>query len=179
MKTTLTPSQLRELLHYDADTGALTWRQRAADWFSSPVACARWNTRHAGRPAVSVLSASGYLVGSVADEKFMAHRVAWAVYYGRWPEHTIDHINGNRSDNRIANLRDVPEAINRRNTKRGKVSSSGVNGVYFDKARGKWMAYITAGGPMKNIGRFNCLTAAAIARKRAEQGLGFTTRHGV
>lgn len=174
----LDPADLRKLIAYDADTGALVWKQRSEEWFSDIGSCRRWNTRRSGKPALNGLSKLGYLVGAVDDRKLMAHRVAWAIFYGEWPRREIDHINGVTTDNRISNLRDVSSSINKRNVKKSSRNSSGVNGVYFNQEKKKWMAYITTGGPKKNLGFFFCRTAAEMARKRAERGLGFTDRHG-
>jgi hypothetical protein len=62
----------------------------------------------------------GYIRFEHRGELYVAHRVAWALYYGSWPEHTIDHINRDPSDNRIENLRDVPQAVNNTNKSRYK-----------------------------------------------------------
>ena len=62
----------------------------------------------------------GYISLSHRDQLYMAHRVAWALYYNKWPEHTIDHINRDGTDNRIENLRDVPQAVNNTNKSKYK-----------------------------------------------------------
>ena len=178
-KQHLSPDQLRELIDYNSDTGSLVWKARGVEWFSSPESCKKWNTRRAGKEALHGLSQYGYRVGTVDNEKYTAHRVAWAIFHGSWPKQTIDHINGNRADNKIENLRDVSASLNCRNAKRSVANSSGYGGVSYEKGRGKWCAYIAAGHRPKNLGRFNCITAAIVARKRAEIGLGFTDRHGV
>lgn len=60
----------------------------------------------------------GYVRFYHRGRQYFAHRVAWALHYGKWPEHTIDHINRIKTDNRISNLRDVPQSVN--NTNKGK-----------------------------------------------------------
>lgn len=177
---------LRRLLSYDGDTGALTWRSRTPDLFQDAPGraavdqCRTWNSRFAGRPALNGVSRYGYKVGAVLNGKFLAHRVAWALHHGEWPRGEIDHRNGDRADNRIANLRDVSSTINGRNCGRGRRNTSGRAGVYFDKSRGRWMAYISHRGKMQNLGRFRCFTAAELARLAAQSAIGgYTDRHGV
>ena len=80
---------------------------------------------------------NGYKVGSVFSKRLLAHRVAWAIYYGVWPEDCIDHINGDRSDNRISNLRDANKSTNGMNRGPQRNNSSGMKGIYFDQSRGE------------------------------------------
>jgi hypothetical protein len=94
---------IKEFVAYDCSTGILYW-------IKSP------NKRtNAGSVAGRVRSC-GYVKIGCNGKTFMAHRVAWFLHHGAWPEKQIDHINRNKSDNRIANLRDVPQHINMRNT---------------------------------------------------------------
>ena len=77
------------------------------------------------------LSPNGYIYIRIKYKKFCAHRIAWRLYYGTWPKHQIDHINGNRSDNRIYNLR---EATNRQNCQNRMIHRLGkLPGIYFNK----------------------------------------------
>lgn len=82
------------------------------------------NGRHVG-------SFDGRRLKAVVDgRRYMVHRLAWLYHYGGWPVHVIDHINGDASDNRIANLRDVPQRINNQNrTKPSRRSKTGLLGV--------------------------------------------------
>lgn len=174
------PATLRLLLVYDADTGALTWRTRAAELFpagkhSAERQAAAWNARMAGRPALAA-DRRGYLVGSIFNRRYAAHRVCWAIFYGAWPEGQIDHIDGNPSNNRISNLRSVDNATNGKNQRIGKNNSTGVNGVLFD--RGKFVARIKVNGVSKHLGRFSTLDDAAAARARANIEFGFHPNHG-
>src|SRR5690606_30951397 len=113
-------NDLRQLLEYDAATGDLRWRKRPVSAFAS---CGRlsaqnkanaWNSRNAGRPAFTASDGKGYLQGQVLKYHTSAHRVIWAMHHDEWPE-CIDHINGDKIDNRLANLRSVTSQQNSRN----------------------------------------------------------------
>lgn len=98
---------------------------------------------------------SGYRQGRIFGKAFRAHRVAWAITHGEWPSYEIDHINGDRSDNRINNLREASRMENARNRGANINSPSGLKGVSWSKSSGKWRARITAGGPENNLGFFD------------------------
>lgn len=76
----------------------------------------------------------GYLIVKFRGNQYKAHRIAWFLHYGKQPKYNIDHINGNRTDNRIDNLRDVPQQINVYNTKRTPNKDTGVIGIHYDKS---------------------------------------------
>jgi hypothetical protein len=164
--------ELRKLLAYDPDTGDLKWLTRRD-------VKASWNTRYAGHPALACVHEDGYRKGRIHRKLFRAHRVAWALHHGRWPELDLDHINGNRSDNRIANLREVTRVENQRNMRLPSDNKSGVIGVYWNTARRKWVAEIRdAGGKKRHLGVFEDIEAAAAARRAAEQAAGYHENHG-
>lgn len=178
-----TPEQLRQLLDYDPDTGALTWRVRTPDMFapnsrSADHRCSNWNSRFAGKSAFQSVRTNGYLYGTVLDRCFQAHRVIWAMTKGKWPLHDIDHINHDRADNRIVNLREVTRSDNLRNISLRSNNSSGVNGVYWNKARSKWQAYIRHGGKARHLGLFKTLDEAKAARLSANRKFGYHENHG-
>ena len=101
--STLDSTRLHEALAYDPTTGVFTWRVRAA------------NNTHIGEIAGSPRPHSGYIRISLDGVMYYAHRLAWRYVYGVWPTGQIDHINGVRIDNRIANLRDVSSSVNNHN----------------------------------------------------------------
>jgi len=109
-----------------------------------------------------------------------AHTVIWAIVHGRWPEHQIDHINRDPSDNRICNLRDVPGVVNLRNSSLYQSNKSGHCGVYWSKSRDRWVASINDDdGKQVYLGSFQSLDEAARARKSAERFYGYHENHGV
>lgn len=177
----ITPDELRRMLAYNPDTGAMTWRTRPASDFratggaDAQTTARRWNGKNAGKPALT--SGSRYLSGTINGMNARAHWVAWMMYYGVPPVYEIDHINGDGKDNRIANLRDVPRSINHRNRPQAKETASGRTGVSWDATRKKWTARIKVEGITKNLGRFDLVSDAISARVAAEQGLDFTERH--
>jgi hypothetical protein len=164
MKTPLTAQRLRELLHYDPETGLLT---RLTD---------NKRGRRIGDEAGS-LHASGSKEVMVDGINYRYHRVAWLHFHGVWPTFDIDHINGNKADNRISNLRDVPEDINMQNERRvRKNNKSGFMGVHWRADRSSWVASIRVNGKSIRLGSFATAEeaeAAYIAGKRLHHP-GFT-----
>lgn len=78
----------------------------------------------------------GYLILKVKGKQYKSHRIAWFLYYGKFPKKIIDHINGNKIDNRIVNLRDCNQFVNCNNIKRKINKDTGVSGVYIDRTKG-------------------------------------------
>ena len=177
------PSVLRELIDYDPETGALVWRVRDVSFFtdgkrSALGAMNAWNARHAGKPALKAKMSSGYFMGGIFGRKYLAHRVSWAIYSGEWPERQIDHINGNRLDNRIANLRSVTHQENGKNRAIGTNNTSGTIGVYWSIDKSKWLAAINKNGKQKHIGYFKSKDDAISARAKASAECGYHANHG-
>ncbi len=179
----ISPQDLAELVTLDALTGKMTWRERGRRWFEhlgadADRAMASWNTKHAGGPAFDHMTGNGYRHGGLLNEKLLAHRAVWALSTGRWPTATIDHVNGNRQDNRIENLRDVPHVQNCRNQPLSKANTSGVTGVSLVRGRGKYVATICVDGKTVHLGKFATLAEAAHARQAANAAHGFHDNHG-
>lgn len=173
-----TPATLRKLLSYDPATGLLTWHRRPIEMFTSERIYNSWNTKHAGKEAFTAVTHEGYRSGRIFRKFYSAHRVAWAIHHGAWPIRQIDHINGSKSDNRIANLRDVSPSTNQRNAVRPSNNTSGVCGVSWHKGDRTWQAQITLRGKRRHIGRFADFNDAVAARKAAEVKYGFHPNHG-
>jgi hypothetical protein len=175
---------LRKLLDYDPKTGLLTWKTRDPSVFcsterrSAAHSCRQWNDRFAGTPALARIDNCGYPRGALLNKRVLAHRIAWAIYYGEEPATFIDHINGNRADNRIANLRLATRLQNMKNQKLNATNKSGVMGVRIFKATGKWHAQIKVGRKNMHLGYFDHFEDAVAARKKAEALYGFDPNHG-
>ena len=148
-----TQARLKELLHYDEKTGAFTWKVKKG---GRAVA-----GQHAGTKDVR-----GYLVIRLDGVLYKAHRLAWLYSHGEWPEENIDHINRDRSDNRLKNLRLANQSLNMHNANR-RAGKSGVVGVTHDKWRDKWVARIKINYRSVFLGRFNSLAEATQARDLA------------
>ena len=174
-----TIEMLHKLLICDAGAGTLYWKERTSNLFAnkSVHACKRWNTMFAHKKAFTA-DQCGYRIGSIFDRLFKAHRVIWAMHYREWPCGEIDHINHDRADNGITNLRVVTSRENGMNKSMLKNNVSGYTGVNYDKKAGKWRASIMVNGKTKHLPVSRCLTQAVIARKLAEQEYGFHHNHG-
>lgn len=162
------PSQelLLQLLDYNAESGALTWRQRENIH-------ANWNPRWAGQPAFTKIISRGYFSGQIAKSDCLAHRIIWKMVHGFDPE-TIDHINGNKLDNRICNLRSISQQENARNRPINKKNKSGHPCIKKSGEAGLWRVCVAG----KHIGAFLQINEAIAARDRAWIELGFHHNHG-
>lgn len=168
---------LRECLSYEPDTGRLVWKRRPLAHFKNTYDRVRWNNRWANTEAGNVCE-ERYRRIFLGPKLYQAHRIAWAIYYGEDPgEMQVDHINRDKTDNRIENLRLVDGVGNQRNCKR-RGNNSGVTGVYYMPSKEAYKAEIGVGGKLVFLGLFKTLEAAAAARQGAERVLGFSEHHG-
>jgi hypothetical protein len=165
-------SVLADLLAYDPDTGALVWKERTPVSAKQP---SQWNAKYAGKTFNK--GADGYHRVAIFEIRYPAHRIIWKMVYGADPE-IIDHVNGDRSDNRLSNLRSVSFADNCRNRKIPNSNSSGTIGVYFNKHRQKWQASIRADGKLMHLGVFENISEAISARQQASIKYGYHANHG-
>lgn len=146
-------------LDYNPATGVMRWLK--------DISCA-----HIKKGAIAgTLDGAGYISIGVSGKKMRAHRVAWFKTYGYWPKFEVDHINGNRSDNRIANLREATRRQNGRNCAKPVTNKSGVKGVCWDANRNKWLAQIKFNGRPVHIGRFSLISDAEKAYTATSRSL--------
>ena len=109
-KSELTAEDVRRELNYDPETGEFT---RKTSFFKTRI----------GERAGSISKSTGYVVIAVCGAQYLAHRLAWLYVYGCWPSLHIDHINGEKTDNRIANLREATNGENMQNQRRARSNS--------------------------------------------------------
>ena len=135
----LTQARLKYLFTYDPETGTFV---------RNVSICSR------GQAAGSA-NGDGYLLTQIDGNSYRCHRLAWFYVHGCWPVGEIDHIDGNSSNNQIANLRDVSRCLNQQNLKKArKNSKSGLLGVRFNKTLSKWAAQIWINGRQTHLGYF-------------------------
>lgn len=139
-KADLTAERLRELLHYDANTGVFTWRIN------------RKGGVKAGQTA-GCLANNGYLVVRLDGKLYLAHRLAWLYVHGAWPQNKVDHKSRIKTDNRIDNLRNASDHLNSHNTTIRPLA--GTYRMGLDRNLKKpWGAKIFAFGKAENLGYF-------------------------
>lgn len=162
----ITQDELRELVIYEEETGLIYWRKRR-------VGCRR------NVSAGCLDKKSGYLFLQIKSKKYLAHRVAWVYVNGDIPNGLqIDHIDHDRNNNKIKNLRAVTNSENQKNRKKSIRNSTGVNGVYFDKRNSTYYVQIHLNGKQKSLGAFKYLCEAKKAREDADKCHGYHENHG-
>lgn len=175
----ITVDQLRQLLEYDPKTGVFDWSEPSREWFASDAHWRAYKAKQNGKQPFSYEHSSGYLCGEIGGLALLAHRAAWAYCYGSWPLEQIDHLNHDKQDNRLPNLRLAPQAENAKNANKRSDNTSGVTGVYWSRSRKKWVAQIgLPGAKTKPLGRYALFEDAVAARKAAELEYGFHENHG-
>jgi hypothetical protein len=148
--------RLKSVVRYDPDAGLFVWLVSNNISYKIGDVCGTYRK-------------DGYIHIKTDGRSYLAHRLAWLYVYGNWPTGQIDHIDGMRHNNRLANLRDVSQSVNLHNQKKARVDSkSGHLGVYWNNSDRKWMAQITSNGSQRCLGYFSDITDAIAARLAAE-----------
>lgn len=152
----ITAQELRETLTYSPETGEFFW-------------LAPGRGRRFGTP-VGSWDLHGYKTVRLGGRSYKLHRLAWLHVHGAWPVGDIDHINGNRIDNRIANLRDVPRGVNLENQRKATNNrSTGLLGAYYDQRKRNYYARISIGDKSVHLGTFQTAEAAHAAYLEAKR----------
>lgn len=153
----LTAERLREVLHYTPETGVFTWRVKLSPR-AMPGSVAGHNDRR-----------HGYRQIRIDGALYVAHRLAWLHVYGVWPTQFIDHINGDRADCRMLNLREADITLNSQNRRKAKAGSeSGFLGVSRN-GRAGWAATISANKKRLHLGTFDSPEKAYAAYVQAKR----------
>ena len=154
MRKQISLSELKERLSYNPMTGVFLWKIRPRQRACSEI-------------AGSVRSTDGYRQICIKQTMYKAHRLAWFYVHGVWPKEQIDHINGDKADNCIANLRLADFSKNQANSKRRSTNRSGFKGIWFHKFSGLWAATITVNRKPIHLGYFKTPEEAHEAYKAA------------
>lgn len=157
-------AELKELFNYDADIGVFT------------------NKIDRGRVKAGDVSGTlntGYIRIRIYVDRYLAHRLAWLWVYGEFPSGDLDHINHDRLDNRIKNLRLADKVINGKNMSLGKRNSSGIMGVSWNNKEKRWKAQISINKKRVYLGGFDDFFECACVRKSAENKYDYHENHGL
>ena len=157
----ITREEALQLIEPNFETGKLYWKVRR------------------GGPAIKGGEVGsfvgGYLKVKLKGKSYPVHRIMWLLAYGEHPDRFVDHINGDRVDNRLCNLRLVTKAENAKNRLATKGSKSGLNGVTWRKDNLKWRAYIRWDNNLEHLGSYDDFFEAVCARKSAEVRYNYGT----
>lgn len=161
LKNDITQDELKAMLNYNPETGEFTWRVNRRG--------------HAGKSQAGTVAGfrrpDGRMVVSIKAKHYLASRLAWFYTHGVWPNPTVDHINGDLTDDRINNLREASFQRQVQNRKTQKNCASGRTGVYWYKASQRWQVKIKHNRKTISLGYFADLIDAVAARMRAENML--------
>lgn len=145
----LTQVHLKHRLKYDRSTGVFVWRNPS-----------KYRPEYKGRPAGSV-DGRGYVQITIDGVGYKAHRLAWLYVHGVWPESLLDHKNGDRADNRLANLRPATHRVNAENRRTARSGHAiGLLGVVWRKRNQKFEARISVDKKYRYLGLFDTAEAA-------------------
>jgi hypothetical protein len=157
-------SNIHNFIDYCPETGIMTRKKI-------------WARRHIIGEQIGTLTKNGYLSFGINNNEYLVHRIAYFMYYSVMPSEQIDHINHNRTDNRISNLRCVDGFENHKNMSLSKLNSTGITGVTFDASRNKWTAQIRSDGRQYSK-RFQTKFGAIRQRILWNKEFNFHINHG-
>lgn len=163
--------------------GELYWKQRPRSHFKTERGMRVFNSKYPGEIAGTLLGPKNlykivWITHQAVKYQVLAHVVVWALYYGEYPESSIDHADGNGLNNEPANLKLASQTQNMHNKRMYRNNRSGHTGVKQHPDGTRWIAFGTHEGSKKTIGSFDKLEDAIFARKQWEAGKGLSQRHG-
>ncbi len=172
--------RLHEMLSYDVETGMLTWKERDVSSFEGAempahIMAKSWKSRFAGKQAGGF--GGGYHRVMIDGKHQLSHRVIWKMVKGEDPIF-VDHIDGNRLNNRIENLRNVTHAVNMKNKSLYRNNKSGVPGVEYHKRDKVWAVKVGVNGKQVHLGSFKSFEEALAGRICANVLLEYDANHG-
>jgi hypothetical protein len=147
-------AKLNDLLDYDPETGLFTWKKTSS------------NRAVAGSIA-GTLHRSGYPMIKINGKRYRSHRLAYKMFYGSDPVDQVDHIDCDKSNNKIANLRDATRSQNQKNRGAQKNNTSGFKGVSYLSKRKRWLAQIWYNHKKIYLGSYKTKEDAASAYEKA------------
>lgn len=182
----LTQDLLKDILHYDPESGIFTWLKRKPEYFGSEWTSKVWNSNWAGKRAGSgCVFESGYRIRSIKiklpgchPQTMREHRLAWLYMTGKFPKEGLDHINRDGFDNRFVNLRESSQQENCQNRSIEKINTSGISGVCWHKRFRKWQARGSLGNRRIHLGYFEDINDADMAIKNFRKENGYSEGHG-
>ncbi len=177
MIDTLDAGLLHEFFDYFPETGKVITKSRAAKYFKLARLHKAFNTKYAGEEA-GFIDPDGYRIIMLFGRNYPAHRIAYALMTGKWPDHQIDHENHVRSDNRWDNIKPVTHQENGKNIVMRSSNKTGVTGVCWNASSCQWRAYIMNGRKQKALGMHKDFFDAVCVRKSAEVSLKYHRNHG-
>lgn len=153
----LTIERLKEVLHYDPETGVFTWLKTVGS--------------HGPKGSVAGKDTQyGYRAVTLDGKRYLSHKLAWFYTYGTWPEKVVDHEDGNGMNNALRNLRDVSQSVNNRNRHRARSNSTtGLLGVYKGRRSSRYGAKIAISGKSVWLGTYDTAEEAHTVYMKAKQ----------
>lgn len=152
----LTRARLKEVVHYNENTGEMLWIKPTS-------------ARVKIGDKVGNNDGKGYLQTCIDGRRYRVHRLVWLWVYGVFPTYHIDHIDRDRTNNKLSNLRDLPQALNNQNIGVTRANTSGFLGVSWSKEMRKWEARISINNKTRVIGYFDKPENASNAYRLAKQ----------
>lgn len=146
--------KLHSLIDFNPETGSTKWkfREEIAETQHKLANIIGFNRRFAGKECFSCVRDDGYVHGAINEKKYLKHRIVWFMHYGEWPNGGLDHINGDKTDNRIANLREATPSQNQYN----RPSLGKLRGAHYRKSDGMWQSSIRVENKRIYLGIFAC-----------------------